>query len=885
MPTSSREHAVPQQRADSRSAQAALPTGTVTFLFTDIEGSTALLRAAGESYGDLLAEHRRILREAFAAHSGREVDTQGDAFFVAFAGPAQAVGAAVDAQRALAAHPWAPGCAVRVRMGLHSGEAAAVGGSYVSLSVHRAARITAVAHGGQVLVSEATAALVRDELPDGTALRDLGEHRLKDFPRPARLYQLVVAELPADFPPLHSLGRRWHVPTPPGSYVGRDDDIATVVTLLRDNRTRLVTLTGPGGIGKTRLALEAAHAMDADLSGGAVFVPLAAVIDPSLVLSAVGDAVGSRPEPGEDLVGALADLLGSERTLLVLDNLEQVLGAAADVAELLDRIPAAVLLGTSRSPLRLRAERLFAVRPLPETAAVQLFTVRSAAVRPGDGAAGEQDVIAEIARRLDGLPLAIELAAARVRLLPAPALLDRLRRQFDVLGAGPVDLPARQRTLRATMDWSHGLLAPHEQAMFARLAVFSGGWDLEAAESVCARTGEPDVLDTLGALVDASLVLASGNDSEPRFSMLETVRAYAAERLAGSPDRQETERRHASWVLELTEQLLGTQGEDYRRAQLQLERERANYRAAVQRLLDAGDLAGMALLVRNAIGYLAFRDAEVEARTWLDRALARSDDAAPAVRGRLLVLRAVVAMSLGEPERVVPLAQEGEALLDPGPDADFDRALAAVAGIQRGMADGLEGAARAAGAALDRFTALGFEVGEGTMHLIAGDLGLAAGDLGSAARHYRLAADVGERVGEDGMLGRGLILLGLSQLAQEDVASARRSVLDGARANLRAGQQTSMAYSLEGLAAIALADGRCAVAVRTLASADEARHRSSLPLTPGLPPLVRRLEGRCRELLGDEAFARAWEEGRRWSLRQALELALQELSPPSDRPV
>jgi hypothetical protein len=270
----------------------------------------------------------------------------------------------------------------------------------------------------------------------------------------------------------------------------------------------------------------------------------------------------------------------------------------------------------------------------------------------------------------------------------------------------------------------------------------------------------------------------------------------------------------------------------------------------------------------------------VEARTWLDSALARAADAAPAARGRLLVLRALVAMSLGELDRIVPLVEEGEPLLDAGPDFDFDRALASVADIQRGMAQGIDEAARGARAALDRFTTLGFEVGQGTMHLVLGDIGLATGDHPSAVRSYRLAADVAERIGEDGMLGRALILLGISQLATEDVAAARTSVLEGARANLRAGQQTSLAYSLEGLAAVALAEGRCVVAARSLAAADEARGRSALPLTPGLPPLVRRLAVRCRELLGDEVFDRTWAEGRRWSLRQALDLALNDLASP-----
>ncbi|MGY1619238.1 ATP-binding protein [Geodermatophilus sp. SYSU D00691] len=875
---------MPQQRAGSRSgrtAGASLPTGTVTFLFTDIEGSTRLLQEASRAYGDLLSEHRRLLRAAFTAHGGREVDTQGDSFFVAFRGPAQAVAAAVDAQRALAAHEWPPEAPVRVRMGLHTGEAVVVEGSYVSIAVHRAARIAAAAHGGQVLLSEATASLVRDELSGGVGLRDLGEHRLKDFPAPSRLFQLVVTGLPADFPPPLSLGRRRQVLSPPGSFVGRESDVAAVVGRLRDHRTRLLTLTGPGGIGKTRLAVEAAHLVAADLPGGAVFVTLAAVTDPALVVGAIADALGARREPGDDAIAVIAAALGDDRTLVVLDNLEQVAGAAGDLADLVERVPSVVLLVTSRSLLKLRVEEQFRVRPLDEAAAVRLFADRAAAVRPVSGSAADELAMAEIARRLDGLPLAIELAAARARLLPPQVLLKRLRGRLDVLGYGPVDLPERQRTLRATMNWSHDLLRPHEQALFARLAVFVGGWELDALERVCARSDEPDVLDTLGALVDASLVVVDEAGPEPRFSMLETVRGDAMERLVRSPDKDQTETAHTQWMLALTDELLHSRGDDYRCALHRMDRERANYRAAVQRVLAARDLAAAARLIRDALAYLAFRDAEPEVAAWLDQALAASGEAPPPVVGRLLVLRAAAAMALGDLPAISPLLRRGRPLIPDGHEYDVDRALVAVAEIEDGFERGLDEAARAVHVALDRFTALGMELGQASMHLAAADMALARRDHGTAAHHYHAAADLAETVGEEAMLGRALSMLGLTQLDLGDHAAARRSIVAGALANQRAGQQTSMAYSLEGLASLALAERRPAVAARSLAAAAAARGRNARLLTPALPPLIEQIVTRCRELLGQDAFELAWTEGERSTLHQALEQTLQELSEPA----
>jgi predicted ATPase/class 3 adenylate cyclase len=878
---------VPQKRATTRQSRAtdvALPTGTVTFLFTDIEGSTHLLQQAGNAYGDLLAEHRRLLRASFAAHAGREVDTQGDAFFVAFSSPTRAVAAAVEGQRALAAHPWPPGSEVRVRMGLHTGEASTVDGSYVSVAVHRAARIAAAAHGGQVLLSDATASLVRNDLPDGVHLHDLGEHRLKDFDAPARLFQLDLVGLPIDFAPLKALGRRTAIPTPAGPFVGRDSEVAGLATLLRGHGTRLVTLTGPGGIGKTRLALEAAHAVAADFPGGAVFLPLAAVTDHRIVLGAVADALGTRRAAGVDVHEAVAAVVGADRTLLILDNVEQIAAAAADVAELVDRVPALVVLVTSRAVLRLRAEQQFPVRPLEERDAERLFQERAAAVRPGfDPDADERAAVREICRRLDGVPLAIELATARMRLLRPRALLDLLAVRLDVLGAGPVDLPVRQRTLRATVDWSLGLLSAHEQSLFARLAVFVGGWGLDAAEHVCGRPGEPPVLDTLAALVDASLVVPDEAGPEPRFSMLETIRAYAVERLADAEDRAETERRHGDWALALTHQLLRTRGRDYQRVSARVDREQANLRAAARRMLDRGDVASLALLVRNGIAHLALRDAEVEAVRWVDEALELPGSAEPAVRARLIVLRAVFGVALGDVARLPDLVAEARPLLPADDDFGMDRALAAVAAIQTGFRQGPAQGLAAAEEALACFTAIGLEAGEASMNQAIGELALAMGDPARAAVGYRTAAHKARAIGEDGMLGIALSLLGISQLAQGDVVAARSSMLEGAQASHRSGQPTSIAYSLEGLAGLALAEGRPAVAARALAASAAARGRSALPLTPALPPVIGRMVDQCRELLGAVAFEEATAEGGSWTLLDALQRTLDDSEPDASR--
>ncbi len=495
-----------------------LPSGTVTFLFTDVEGSTKLLHALGaEAYAEALAAHRAILRAAVTGHGGVEVDTQGDAFFFAFPTAPGALAAAAEAREALAAGP------IRVRMGLHTGSPHLTEEGYVGSDVHRAARIAAAGHGGQILVSAASAALL-----DTADLRDLGEHRLKDLTAPERIYQLG----PDEHAPLKTL-HQTNLPVPATPFLGRDAELAELAALLARDEVRLLTLTGAGGTGKTRLALQSAAAAANAFPGGVWWVPLAPLRDPALVLESAASALGAS--------GDLAEHIGDTRLLLLLDNFEHLTSAAADLAPLLARCPNLTLLVTSREPLHLAGEHEYAVDPLAPTEAVELFFTRAVAARRDFSANGE---VALICERLDHLPLAIELAAARVKILSPAALLARLEQRLPLLAGGARDLPERQRTLRATIEWSHELLSPDEQRLFARLAVFRGGWTLEAGEAIV----DAD-LDTLQSLVDKSLVRVRPDSG--RFWMLETIREFAVEQLDASGEAAELRERHGKFFLAL----------------------------------------------------------------------------------------------------------------------------------------------------------------------------------------------------------------------------------------------------------------------------------------------------------------------------------------------
>jgi predicted ATPase/class 3 adenylate cyclase len=541
-----------------------LPTGTVTFLFSDVEGSTRLVTALGPRFPAVLDRHHAILRDAFGEAGGVEVGTEGDAFFVVFRAPGDAVRGAVAAQRALAAEPWPEGVAVRVRMGIHTGEGALGGDNYAGLDVHRAARIAAAAHGGQVLLSGATHALVAGTTatgPGDVTFRDLGDHRLKDLDRPERLVQLVVDGLATDFPAPRSLEVPSNLPVQVTAFVGRERELGEVAELL--GRARLVTLTGPGGTGKTRLSIAVAERCRDGFPDGVFFVELAPITEPALIAATVASAMGVREDPSRPVAETLRDHLGNRHVLLVLDNLEQVIAGAPVVAGLLRAASRLGVLASSRELLGVAGEHQYPVPPLgaPDTRhlppldelarfdAVALFVDRARAARAGfELTEANAAAVAAICARLDGLPLAIELAAARIRLFAPDALLRRLDQRLAVLTGGGRDLPVRQQTLRGAIDWSHDLLDPVERVLFRRLAPFSGGASIEAVAAVCDPDGTLgiDPVDGLASLVDKSLLrIDEDARAEPRFRMLETIREYAAERLAESEDAEAVPRRHA----------------------------------------------------------------------------------------------------------------------------------------------------------------------------------------------------------------------------------------------------------------------------------------------------------------------------------------------------
>jgi predicted ATPase/class 3 adenylate cyclase len=602
---------------------AELPTGTVTLLFTDIEGSTRLLQRVGDAYAGLLAEHRRLLDESFRRHGGIVVDSEGDAFFVAFASAKDAVAGAADAQLALAGHDWHEENEIRVRMGLHTGEPRVVEGRYVGLDVHHAARVMAAGHGGQVLVSEATRAL----LDDAARLRDLGEHRLKDLSRPQRLYQLELDGLPGEFPALKTLDNRpTNLPVQPNELIGRERELGEASALLR-NGLRVLTLTGTGGTGKTRLALQLAAEVSEAFPSGVFFVSLAPVQDWELVAPTIARTLGLREQPGETVLETLDGYLGDKELLLVLDNFEQVLAAAPSVAGLTAASPGLKLLVTSRTPLRLSGERTYPVPPLELSESVQLFAERAHAAALEFAVTDEnEDAIAEICRRLDGLPLAIELAAPRIRSLPPPALLRRLDQRLKLLTGGAQDLDERQRTLRATIEWSYELLPEAERELFAQLGVFVGGSRLEAAEALCDSIAI-DLLDGLHSLVEKSLLRQRADaDGEPRYWMLETIREYALELLDEAGALQDARRRHAEWFLALAERadVEARTGDQAAWFDL-LDADNANLRAAIDWAQETGD-AELRLRLATALwGFWATRGHIAEGTSVLEEALRRAE--------------------------------------------------------------------------------------------------------------------------------------------------------------------------------------------------------------------------------------------------------------------
>ncbi|HYK29137.1 MAG TPA: adenylate/guanylate cyclase domain-containing protein [Streptosporangiaceae bacterium] len=906
---------------------------TLTFLFTDIEGSTNLLRRLGESsYARVLADHHSVIRSALAAHDGQELNTLGDGFFAAFASPRKCIAAVTAIQRTLEAHPWPAGERVRVRMGVHTGEAAQTTSGMLGLDVHRAARIAAAAHGGQVLLSETAAALVRDSLPADEALKDLGFHRLKDLGRPEQIFQLLIPGLQVDFPPLQSLGNpalQNNLPIQAARFVGRDRELTEVRSLVESSR--LVTLTGAGGSGKTRLSLQVAADMLDGSGDGVWLVELATVTDEEDVPAAVSAALGIDTRSRRPVVDSLVDALVPQRTLIVLDNCEHLIGACAKVADnILRHCPRVHLLATSREPLGIGGETLYRVPSLSLPASDEEFT----AVESSDAIALLIDrardqgvevpaderttsVMASICRRLDGMPLAIELAAARLRSLSLTELRDRLDQRFRLLTGGSRTAMARQQTLLATVDWSYALLTRYEQLLLRRLSVFQESFDLAAAEAVCGfgDIERFEVTDLLGSLVDKSLVMAEQSGGTTRYRMLETIRQFAAER---SIERDESDARdvaaahcaHYLSVAEAAEPHLT--GAEQGRWLARLDLDYPNIKRAT--VHAASDLDGTKAVLRFAVAlrrYWMSRDADDEVVNLLSPVLDRpdaesdpglfaaatitsliakrgNDQALTLRRGshvmqiarglgddRLLVEALAIMCSssyfAGNPEDGLPYGEESLAIARrTGDDVLLTASLTSYL-LCKDVVDPVRSEALYAEAIActqrsgDRMFAY-------LLHNNVGVHALRAGDLADAREHFERAAVAMAEIGEKSH--HVSVNLGWVLREEGNPAAARPLFEAGMRMSRRTGSRNGSSYALMALACVAADFGEWHRAGELHGAAQAMRDRIEEPWEDPEDQYRRDSLSKLRANLGDAEADRAIARGMQLSFDDAFNLAI-----------
>jgi predicted ATPase len=816
-----------------------LPAGTVTLLFTDIEGSTRLIDELGEeAYVRALTEHRRVLRVAFSAHGGVEVDTQGDAFLYVFADPAEALAAADQGQEALASGE------VKVRMGLHTGELRLTSEGYAGRELHRAARIAASGHGGQVVLSAATRALVDGELTD------LGEHRLKDFSEPVWIFQLGQER----FPPLKTISNT-NLPRPASSFVGREREVSEVVELMHDG-ARLVTLSGPGGSGKTRLAIESAAELVPEFSNGVFWIGLAALRDPALVAENVAQTLGAKD--------GLAEHIGKRELLLLLDNFEQVVEAASELGSLLESCPNLRLLVTSRELLRIRGEVDYSVPPLAQPEAVELFCARSQLQRSDD--------ITELCRRLDNLPLAVELAAARTNVLTPAQILERLSQRLDLLKGGR-DSELRQQTLRATIEWSHDLLSADEQRLFARLSVFAGGCTLEAAETVCAAG-----LDVLQSLVDKSLI----RFAEGRFWMLETIREFAEERLRESGEADELGDRHAAWIAVLVGELSRDRALRRRDPETvaRFAPEHDNVGHAVAWSLEVGDPGVASKLIGALCVYWVATGRAREGVALAERLLAVAN-LTPAERLIGISAAAELFRYTGDEQRAITLMEEALGALSDRGDQSIEL-YGFVRSNEEGRISLLKDLAQTkarvnefvtarayASEAVREAEALGDELAiafsvcaKAFVEFLDGRYEhareLVASTLPTWTRHEYLAEAAGTH-----------LTVGECYRREGRVREAVPELLTALEACAQ-GEQSLLYEVLQEIAPIAMLHGRPDVAVRLLGASDSFRRDAGL--SPWDSADVELAIKSLRRTLGEAAFERQWEDGAALTREAAIDL-------------
>ncbi len=827
--------------------RAAMPR-TATFLFSDIQGSTRLEQAIGTTrYGELRQRQRAIVRAAVAAHDGVEQGTEGDSFFVVFPSARQGLAAAVAAQRGLVAEPWPVDAPIRVRMGLNTGEAQLAGESLVGLDINRAARIASVANGGQIVASDATRVLAGASLPDGVTLRDLGSHRLRDLGQPERLFQVDAEGLPRDFPPLRSLDAHPNnLPTQLTTFVGRDRELAEAIGLL--GSTRLLTLTGPGGTGKTRLSLQVAAATAEDYPDGIWFIALDAVRDPDMVAPAIARTLGLADDAVRATVDAVVDRIGEERVLLVLDNFEQVVEAGPTIAELLRRCPNLSALVTSRVALRISGEQEYPVPGLPTPPdtrhlsevdrlnlpralrehdlatlttyeAVRLFIARAASVKPGFAVTNANaPAVAAISSTLHGMPLAIELAAARIKLLSPDQILVRLEHHLDVLTTGARDLPERQQTLRGAIAWSYDLLDDGARRLVDRLSVFRGGFQLETAEAVCGPGADVggDVVDRIGELLDQSLVRMGDDAAEPRFSMLETIREYAAEMLEARGEATQTRDRHADAMIALAE-LAAPQlsGSDQRVWLERLERDHDNLRAALDwataepRPQVAAHLAYLLWRFWQQRGYLH------EARARFDAMAAKGWDLEPVAAARFAEAFGGIAYWQSDQPTAAHWYQAAldtwRAIGDKREIANalFNRSYSDLIEIMNGHMDPdlLAGGQAMLEEALGLYRELGDTAGEGNILWGLGSFHYFMGDAAAAEPWYTASLELHRASGQRTMEAWSMHMLSLSAIGQRQFDAGLANGRHALRHFFDAGDVSGVTLTLDDLSIVALSTG------------------------------------------------------------------------------
>jgi predicted ATPase/class 3 adenylate cyclase len=907
---------------------------TLTFLFTDIEGSTALLRRVGEgAYAQVLAGHHALIRSSLAVHGGTEVDTQGDAFFAVFSSPRACVAAVLEMQQAVAARAWPAGEQVRVRMGVHCGEAERTVTGLVGLEVHRAARVAAVGYGGQVLVSETAAALVRDWLPPGVALADLGRHRLKDLERPERIFQLRGAGLPAEFPPLRSLGNpalQNNLPVQLSRFIGREREVSEVRALVESSR--LVTLIGAGGAGKTRLGLQVAAELLDGSGDGVWLVELAAVTDQDAVPEAISQALQLAAQPGRPPLEILLDALALQDVLIVVDNCEHLIGGCAKTAELIvGRCPRVHLLATSREPLGIGGETVYRVPSLslpgpddtgPAAAgssdAVALFADRArthGAGLPDDEQAAA--LVVSICRRLDGMPLAIELAAARLRSISLGELHDRLDQRFRLLTGGSRTALKRQQTLRAAVEWSYSLLAGAEQALLARLSVFAGGFGLDAAEAVCGFGGLDvlEVADLLGSLVDKSLVVAEQAGAGLRYRLLETIRLFAAERLAeasGEEDAAAAAAHCAHFLAVAEEAAVHLTGPEQGSWLARLHADQANLRRAGQHA--AGDPDGTAVVLRLGVAldrYWRARSREQEAIGLLVPVLRRPDAGAdPALFAAALATAAraiyvidgplarqltgqavevarrlgddrllitslgdlgAICFFAGELEAALPFGQESvERARRLGDDVLLGRSL-----MQYLLTISIIDPARALPLYAEAIACTersGDHLTNAVLQNNAAAAATSAGDIPAARARIDAAVQAGRQIGYENAMA--IMSLGVVLRVEGDLDGARSAFEKGLRIARRNGDNQALAAACLGLAFVTGDAGDWDRAARLHGIAQAVADRLGYPWQDSFARYRQDSLAQARARLGEEQLERAYAQGMALSLDQALDLAL-----------